>query len=322
MKKPTDTPSFVADHEFAAQAQAGSERLAEADQQSCQQANLTQDVIAYSLFGQDLGYCEGAILNAQKMAQIYPDWQMWLFHDASVPPQVIQRLQQLQVHTFDVSSLGIAHWPGTFWRFYALSMPHVRYVLLRDVDSQIGQREQGLVLHWLASGKPFHIMRDWYSHSDLILAGLWGAYAPLLAHIGEWIENYIASQTLHPTHADQEFLAAVVWPRIKNFALIHDSIHQADNITAFPAPPLTNTGQDALGGYRYKLLEISLQQVINQSYQLVMQDSQGVAIFNYTRNFVDGNDAFHLPYEYIEFMQNQTWRLFALLNGNAIQLTV
>ncbi len=322
MKKPTDTPSFVADDEFATQAQAGSQRLAEADQQVCQQAKLSQDVIAYSLFGQDLGYCEGAILNAQKMAQIYPDWQMWLFHDASVPPQVIQRLQQLQVHTFDVSSLGIAHWPGTFWRFYALCMPHVRYVLLRDVDSQIGQREQGLVLDWLASGKPFHIMRDWYSHSDLILAGLWGAYAPLLAHIGEWIENYIAKQTLHPTHADQEFLAAVVWPRIKSFALIHDSIHQGDNITAFPAPPLTNTGQDALGGYRYKLLEISLQQAINQAYQLVMQDSQGKVIFNYPRNFIDGNDAFHLPYEYIEFMQNQTWRLFALLNGNAIQLTV
>lgn len=322
MKRPTDTTSYVADDDFDAQLHLGNQVLAEKDAQACQLASLHRDVVAYSLFGEDLGYCEGAIINAEKMAEIYPDWQMVLFYDDSVPAQVIQRLQTLGVQTLSVQSLGIAHWPGTFWRFYAVCLPQVRYVLFRDVDSIVGEREQDLVLQWLSSAKPFHIMRDWYSHMDLILAGLWGAYAPMLAHMQQWIDAFISTQTLHPTHADQDFLAAYVWPRIKPYSLVHDSIHQGEGITAFPAPSKVNTGQDALGGYRYKLLEVKLTESIDQAYELLMETVQGQKVFSYTRAFEQGCDKFNLPYEYIAKLQQQVWQLYIVFNGQKMSLNV
>ena len=27
---------------------------------------------------------------------------------------------------------------------------------------------------WLTSGRYFHVMRDWFIHTDLIIAGMWG----------------------------------------------------------------------------------------------------------------------------------------------------
>ncbi len=321
-EKPTDTSSFVADDDFATQASLGNQVLAEKDASACQFTQLKQDVVAYSLFGAEPGYCEGAIINAEKMADIYPDWQMVLFYDDSVPSQVIQRLQDLKVQTISAQSVGIAHWPGTFWRFYAVCLPQVRYVLFRDTDSMIGGREQGLVLQWMNGDKPFHIMRDWYSHMDLILAGLWGAYAPLLAHMREWVESFISTQTLHPTHADQDFLAAYVWPRIKAYSLVHDSIHEGEGITAFPAPSKVNTGQDALGGYRYKLLEVKLAEPINQPYQLQMETRQGQVIFSYQRVFQAGQDKFNLPYEYLAQLQQQAWQLSLIINGQKMPLSV
>lgn len=256
------------------------------------------------------------------MGDIYPDWQMLLFHDDSVPSQVIQRLQDLGVQTLSVDRLGIADWPGTFWRFYAVCLPQVRYVLFRDVDSIVGLREQALVMQWMKSGQPFHLMRDWYSHMDLILAGLWGAYAPMLAHMRVWIDEFVKTKTLHPTHADQDFLAAYIWPRIKPFCLMHDSIHQGEGITAFAPPSKLNTGQDALGGYRFKKLEINMAQHRNQDYQFQIETAQGQVLFAYSRTFIQGLDEFSLPYEYIEQLRKQAWNLYILVDGQKISLDV
>ena len=312
MKKIGDISSYVDDDAFAQEALKGTQVLLKKDEQVTRDANISKKVIAYSLFGAEPGYCEGTIINAQIFSSIYPAWEIWVFYDDSVPKHVITRLHQLGVATWHVARLGIAHWPGTFWRFYAVCMAHVEYVIFRDVDSVLGQREKGLVDVWLASGKPFHVIRDWYSHQDLILAGLWGAYAPLLEKIDDWIEAYITSQKLHPTHADQEFLAASVWPRIKAFMLEHDSIHQGRNIVTFDPPTHINTGQEALGGYRYKRLELDISQAVNLLYALVLLDEKQQEIFRYEREFIQGKDSVQLPYEYTDKIDAGLWRLEAL----------
>lgn len=90
------------------------------------------NVLSFSLFGNDPLYCETAILNARALPEVYPDWQMRVYHDESVPEHVLQRLRAHQVQLFDVRTIGIAHWPGTFWRFHACTDAHIARVQFRD----------------------------------------------------------------------------------------------------------------------------------------------------------------------------------------------
>jgi hypothetical protein len=76
---------------------------------------------------------------------------------------------------------------------------------------------------WLASDAYFHLMRDFYTHTDLMLAGLWGGVANVLPDLEELWRTY-RSPTLHGRTADQRFLADMVWPTVSQSCLIHDSV--------------------------------------------------------------------------------------------------
>ena len=309
MKKSTDASSVVFESDRAASRTKGSEILAQADKTMCAAAGINRNIVAFSLFGHEPGYCECAILNANEMSRIYPGWEMWVFHDDSVPQSNLERLKAAGATTAKAKDWGVEHWPGTFWRFAAVLIPKSRMVIFRDADSVVSLRERNLVVQWLDSGKPFHVIRDWYSHTDLILAGLWGAYAPFIGNIDRWVESYIKDKKLHPTHADQQFLAEYVWPRIRNYALVHDSVHDGENIVSFEPVKTANTGQDALGGYRLKQYEIKSDPPYDGEYNLVLVDESEKPMFEYARRFVDGKDVFLLPYGYDEHISNGDWKL-------------
>jgi hypothetical protein len=310
MFKPTDNSSEFHPDQYAQEALRGSQHLAEADALACAKAQIQRNVVSYSLFGAEPGYCECAVLNALQMPQVYPGWEMWLYHDDSVPPDVLKRLDSLGVKLQDARRWDITHWPGTFWRFAAVTHPQVRHVLFRDADSIVGERERQLVAEWLASEQPFHVIRDWYSHVDLILAGLWGAYAPFLGQMRAWVDSYIDRHTLHPTHGDQEFLAAVIWPRIRPYVRVHDSVHEGPGITPFTPADTGNKGQDALGGYRVKRIEVALPEPHTLNYQMrIVVRNSGQAVCTYQRQLARGQDSFMLPYEYFEKIDTQEWEL-------------
>ena len=294
---------------YVESAQHGTQSLTLESEWMCQQAGITRKVLAYSLFGDNPIYCETAILNAQSMPEIYPDWQMWVYHDSSVPEHVLQRLRALQVRVIDVACIQIAHWPGTFWRFHAASDASVAKVQFRDADSLISQREAQWVQLWLDSPQPFHVMRDWYSHLDLMLAGLWGAHAPLLAHMKEWIEQYLQTRSpLHPTHADQIFLAEVIWPKIAPYCLTHDTIHTLPFATPIDSPRPNESGAAALGGCDAKQITVSAPMAQAQ-YRVTIRDAQGVIVMSYQRQLRHGKDVFELPMRYHERIRSGQWRI-------------
>jgi hypothetical protein len=241
------------------------------------------------------------------MPSIYPGWEMWVFHDDSVPGQVLRRLEAEGVQLRSAAACAISHWPGTFWRFKAVTFPNIGRVIFRDADSIIGEREKTLVNEWLTNGKPFHVIRDWYTHVDLILAGLWGAYAPLLENMHGWIDSFLKRSNLHPTHADQHFLAEYVWPRIRDFTLVHDSIHTGRNIVPFAAVPPSPSGRDSLGAYRWKHIEFTAK--LSGKYDLILFDEQRRPIFAYERELKDNKDAFELPYKYFDKIEARDWTL-------------
>jgi hypothetical protein len=102
--------------------------------------------------------------------------------------------------------------------------PGVRRWIVRDADSLLNLREATAVQEWLASDRHFHLMRDHFDHSELVLAGLWGGVHGALPPLQPLIPEFLASRpgVLNRT-ADQELLREVLWPTIRTSVLMHDS---------------------------------------------------------------------------------------------------
>jgi tetratricopeptide (TPR) repeat protein len=199
-------------------------------------ANRARNVIAFSLFGGDSKYCESAVLNATEQASIYPHWTCRFYLDDSVPTAIVQRLQGAGAEVVQVDA-ATRQWPGPMWRFMALSDPSLDRVLLRDADSVISLREARAVAQWVASDKYFHAMRDSASHTELLLAGLWGAVPSALPDIAQLLAGFAAQPITNQHFADQFFLREWVWPYARLSLLQHDSLFGFRDPLPFPDGP-------------------------------------------------------------------------------------
>ncbi|TCP96227.1 hypothetical protein EDC44_10548 [Cricetibacter osteomyelitidis] len=265
---------------------------------------FTKRLVVFSLYGSDPAYCETLIINAQCMQEIYPGWTMRVYHDHTVPHHLIPRLTALGVECINVANINAGHFPGTFWRFLALE-DDCDAVIFRDADSIINPREQRLVNIWLESDKPFHVMRDWYSHSDLILAGMWGVRHGLLAAIRIWMEKYVSQGNLHPTHADQYFLAEYVWPRIKPYMLHHSSVldvFEAQWPEDLPRHYIVEGLNHCLGSWQL----IERKPNTDKPYKIRILDENNHELCDYS--FPAGK-TFELPKSYHEAIESGRWRL-------------
>ena len=87
---------------------------------------------------------------------------------------------------------------------------------------------------WLQSGKAFHVMRDWWTHTEVMLAGMWGGTGGVLPPLQTLLEDFKPA-SLANWHLDQWFLRAQVWPTARQSCLIHDSKFRALGSQDFPA---------------------------------------------------------------------------------------
>lgn len=196
----------------------------------------SRQLIAFALFGGDSKYCESAILNCMEQPAIYPDWTCRFYIDESVPPSIRERIEQAGGETVLVDEEA-ARWPGPMWRFLAYDEPDVSRVIFRDADSVISEREAGAVREWMDSGLGFHAMRDTGSHTELLLAGLWGVKRGRLPRMRDMIRHYVSKPVGSQRFADQYFLRAYVWPCTRADLLQHDSVFGFGNCRPFPEGP-------------------------------------------------------------------------------------
>lgn len=198
-------------------------------------SELTRDnnLIAFSLFGANPKYCETAVLNVLEQPRVYPYWRCVFFVDDSVPVPVIERLRQ-GGRVIPVRDPVMLKAPGAMWRFLAYDLPDVHRVIFRDADSVISAREAEAVQEWIDSGERFHLMRDYATHTELILAGLWGACIGALPPMRPLLEQFLAQPVASQHFADQYFLRAWVWPYARQSLLQHDSQFGFLNARPFP----------------------------------------------------------------------------------------
>lgn len=179
-------------------------------------------VISFSLWGNAPKYTIGAIKNADKALEIYPDWICRYYLGKTVPIDIINELiKRKNTEIFIMNEDG--NWTGMFWRFLAADDPTVDVMISRDTDSRVSFREKAAVDDWLNSDKDFHIIRDHPYHLIEILGGMWGAKNHILSGISKAINQY---QKGDFWQVDQNFLKQIVYPKIKNLAKVHDDFFE------------------------------------------------------------------------------------------------
>lgn len=185
-----------------------------------------RNIIAYTLFGTGVRYVDGAIRNSIVCRHVYPGWTPRFYVDDSVPKGAIKELQKNGAQVRKVQGMPAERY-GLFWRFLVEDDPEVDLYLVRDADSVPSIREAVAVHDWLASGQPFHVMRDFVTHSELVLAGLWGAHRGNIP--GGMSEKIIAfaktrSKVLNSRVDDQLFLRREIWPWMRGRVFVQDSV--------------------------------------------------------------------------------------------------
>ena len=191
-----------------------------------------RSVISFSLWGQHPRYLRGALHNAIRAGFVFPGFKCRYYVDQSVPQDVIDALAgtgaELVVEEGEPSNRH-----RLTRRFLVADDPAVARYIVRDCDSLVNAREATAVSVWADSGKPFHVMRDWWTHTDPILAGMWGGLGGVLPPMGPLIESY-RSKEIETPNWDQWFLRDRIWPSIRSETLVHDRLFTTEGSLPFP----------------------------------------------------------------------------------------
>ena len=186
-------------------------------------------IVAFSLWGSNEGYCQGAIENAELAPKIYPGWTCRFYVDPIVPRKVVTRLLDLGAEIVyreeSIDNLGL------YWRFsHMFDDKMVDRFIVRDTDSRLNVREAQAVKEWEDSGMLFHIIRDNNEHNIKILGGTWGSKAGIIPHFKMLMDSWISEiqpDSRNPRGiyhgTDQIFLSIIIWPFIENCHIAHDN---------------------------------------------------------------------------------------------------
>jgi hypothetical protein len=170
-------------------------------------------VIAYSMYGDNERYTDGALANAKLYRQIYPGWKMRVYHDETVPARI---LNAMKAEGVDLVNMGSSTMNRMSWRFQA-AVDADRFCS-RDIDSRLSMREKAAVDEWIYSGKQFHVMRDHPSHStNTISGGMWCSRK--LPNLMKEFEDLSDQEYM----ADMNFLSSVIWPMARGNTIQHDA---------------------------------------------------------------------------------------------------
>jgi hypothetical protein len=180
-----------------------------------------KQLIAYSLYGNQERYTIGAIKNAILATRHFKGYTLRFYTGASVPESIKQTLRLFPHVQLEEQDEPEDH-RAKLWRFQALTDPEFDVVLSRDVDARLTHRERIAHEEFLASDLDFHIMKDHPTGHDYQISA--GMFAARTRAIPDDLNETEEARDYYT--ADQDWLAAHIWPLIKGSALIHDEIYQ------------------------------------------------------------------------------------------------
>lgn len=199
-------------------------------------------VISFTLWGSDPRYLRGALQNVLAARELYEGWACRFYVDESVDTQLLDALAaegaEVRMDSCSDERTRLTR------RFLVADDSSVGRFLVRDCDSVVSAREAAAVDEWVRSGLPFHVMRDWYTHTDPMLAGMWGGLAGAFPDL-EGVLKSFRDEVPPSLNWDQRFLRERVWPAIRDHSMIHDRCFTSHNARPFPTP--TPNGREHVG---------------------------------------------------------------------------
>ena len=204
-----------------------------------------------SVYGKNPNVTYGAVRNALLLKVYLPEWTFRVYmsktnEEQIVPPLILQKLYLLGADIRTVPD-HVAGLPPSVWRYLVVDDPEVDTFLIRDTQGRLSDREASAVNAWLpeSSSKGFHCLRDHPDHKERgIVDGLWGGTTHTLQQLlGNSMESLL--DDFHKAHQKegfktQSFLDQVVWPKVKDTAMCHDSVSCEAWPGAQPFPCLRN----------------------------------------------------------------------------------
>jgi hypothetical protein len=194
---------------------------------------MKKRVISFSIFGNQLKYLAGIEENIYLAHLFYPGWFIYIYYNRSVPTKFLKRLQLKQdVKLIDMSKENM---PGMFWRFLPYDDFEVELYIVRDLDSRFTNREAVAVLEWINSSKDLHIMRDFPSHTALIMGGMWGLKRSKHFSMEYEIYRFLRKKNnefdLFERGSNEEFLGKVIYPMFFFSKMVHASFNKYEFLT-------------------------------------------------------------------------------------------
>lgn len=190
------------------------------------------DFISFSLWGENPAYINGLERNILAAKLLYPGWKVVIF----VHIKTLAKLNCINFSDFPYATLIPVQfkpsWSGMFWRMLPILWGHSRYVLIRDIDSTLTERESIAVQSWMGTGRPLHIMRDHPAHAAPIMGGMFGvdARSSLVRQAFSRLKTIIyhsqLDNRLEYWQADQNYLASEVYPILKDHSYVNDPFFQ------------------------------------------------------------------------------------------------
>ena len=177
-------------------------------------------------------YTDGFLLNVDLARILFPGWKIYLYLDTRLKGSAFHNITT-SVHSdivtivWKTSNVSQSSHFGHTWRFLVADNEECGRWIVRDTDDRMSIRTLQAVLDWIWSGRSFHIMRDHVQHDAPILAGLFGGVKGCLGDgvkMEDLLAEYFSKLESKPEDfsSDQNFLAEVVFPRIRNSFLAHD----------------------------------------------------------------------------------------------------
>ncbi|WP_073521743.1 hypothetical protein [Pseudomonas fluorescens] len=277
-----------------------------------QRSQPQRNIIAFTLFGDSPRYCESAIANVLVAQELFPDWRCRIYLDDTVPSSVHQRLQDAGAQIIDMSGAARDGVHPLMWRFLVVDDPEVDRYLIRDADSLLSEREKAAVEQWVASDYWFHHIRDYFTHTELILAGLWGGCRGGLMELKPLMQNWLTQQADVTRFADQIFLRESVWPTLRQSVLSHDDWFDFHGAVPFPShPPIRwrtesfHVGSNA----SFQAIRGSSDKADGERQGWRVVDAEGVEKCSYSASVQDGQWSADLPFFIVEPISSARWRV-------------
>lgn len=186
-------------------------------------------VITFALWGHNPKYAAGAVENAKLAKQLFTNWEC-RFYVNGVTDNLVDRLNGFSATVVQMPSgpwqkhgrrAGDAQPDDSmFWKINTYFDKSVDIFFARDVDSRLSLREKMAIDEFVQSDKQFHIIRDHPADcaATPILGAMWGIKTSLKLDMKAYIKEF--KKTAQKC-VDQIFLKQYLYPRVKDYALIH-----------------------------------------------------------------------------------------------------